>query len=113
MNERLKNGILNKASIRLIKKDKELTCLGLNCQREADDMKYRIDNIRFTIEILKEDIDYSKKTKHYIVEKILTLKNRENNLIDERNAMRLKAKEFFDMSNEYGDVVSDEYYDLF
>ena len=81
---------------------------------ENNELRVEIEKIRYMIDNLKLDLDTCvKKSKTYIVNKILSLKEIETEKFDKIRENRNFIESVYAESNTFDDVISDEYYDLF
>ena len=81
---------------------------------ENNELRVEIEKIRYMIDNLKLDLDTCvKKSKTYIVNKILSLKEMESEKNNKIRENRKFITNVFIESGTFENVLSDEYYDLF
>ena len=110
MNNILLRKIIIKASEQIIRKEKDIMSSSYNYIYENDELRKKVENIRFMIDNLKLDLDIcTKKSKTYLINKILSLKELETQLYNKISFNRDIINTVENKAAKWRDILSDEY----
>lgn len=110
MNNILLRKIIIKASEQIIRKEKDIMSSSYNYIYENDELRKKVENIRFMIDNLKLDLDIcTKKSKTYLINKILSLKELETQLYNKISFNRDIINTIENKAAKWRDILSDEY----